>query len=83
MIEELVKEWFVILAYCDDKANFDAKFFKMKHDNWASRYKRMSLIEQGEVNHFIAERLNQNLPSKHHPPQESDLPQVPVADPGP
>lgn len=55
-MEELVKQWFALLEY-SGSADFDQKIFKIKHDNIASLYKRMSYEQQGEYTHMISERL--------------------------
>lgn len=57
MIQVLVDEWLAMLAYCNDKAAFDQKTFKMKLENVTYKYKRLDYSDQGEFTHLVAEQL--------------------------
>lgn len=57
MLNSLVDEWFSLLAYCNDRQNFDQKTFKMKQENITYKYKRLDYSGQGEFTHLISEAL--------------------------
>lgn len=52
--KEMADNYFKLLEYCQNKENFDDNFFKMIHDQHASKYKKMSVEAQGEYTHFVA-----------------------------
>ena len=50
------EKWFAILAYCkSDKV--DAKEFRQMHDEYAKRWAKQSLEEQGSICNIIHEGL--------------------------
>jgi hypothetical protein len=56
MVIYLVEAFFKLMDYTIDP-NFDVGIFKLKHDEIASRYRKLSVEEQGDYTHLIAERM--------------------------
>jgi hypothetical protein len=48
-IDYYVKMWFQLLTYCEDTSNFDAKIFKQKHDEYAKRWAKQTIEQQGKI----------------------------------
>jgi hypothetical protein len=47
--QAMVAMWHGLVAYCQDRANFDQGVFRLKHDEYAGRYKKMPQDQQGEI----------------------------------
>jgi hypothetical protein len=57
-VEFYVDKWFELLNYCQ-QITFDSKIFKQKHDEYAKRWAKQDLIEQGEICNIIYKRLQE------------------------
>jgi hypothetical protein len=52
-LDEFVSLFFDLLAYCEDKQNFDPKTFKIKHDFYSKKYAKLEQDEQGYITEQI------------------------------
>jgi hypothetical protein len=54
MIKLLLDKYIFLTEYCDNW-NFDPGWFRIHHEEYAGRYKKLDYAQQGELCHLINE----------------------------